>query len=189
MSQKDKWANFTKSFTNISDTERVSTDTYRDVITYYKDFNVDEIHVKHMYYGEKGRILEFILDSFGNLVTIAVWRLGKFGGKAYWDPDLVKIVNRPKRRRKTKIKAELKVKPITEGKKKGIASNKDKKTKRPSDPPAKEKKKKRPTAKPTVTPAKRCPDHPKYTGARTPRSGCQMCLAYYYSKHPEKTPA
>lgn len=30
--------------------------------------------------------------------------------------------------------------------------------------------------------SKGCPDHPKYTGRRIPRTGCVKCLAYYESK-------
>lgn len=180
--KKDKWDRFPKHFTNISDKEALSTETFNEVIECYREFNVDEIHVKHMYFGTKAKIQGFILDSLGNLKTIAVWRLGQAGGNAYWDPSLVKIVNRPKRKRKRKVKADLKVKKVVTKKKKTTAKNKEKVV----NPLIEANKQARKDLKVLLNNVSKCKEHSKYTGARSPRTDCKNCWKYYYFKHPEK---
>ena len=101
-SSNKRWANFPKHFDNINEKDAVNTDTYLSIISTYKEFNVNDIYVKHMYVNGKAKLTSFVIDSCGNLKTIFVWK--DPGGSAMWDPSLVKLINKPKKKRKRKIK-------------------------------------------------------------------------------------
>ena len=153
-----RWNKFSKHFSIIDEKDSVTTESFRNIIEIYKEYGVDKIYVRHMYISGKARLTSFVINTVGNLERVLVWR--DPGGQAWWDPELIKLINRPKKRRKRKVKPVVKPKV----KKQETVSVK-KKTKR------------------NVV---ACKKHNKYTAARSPRTDCKACWKFYYHKHPEK---
>jgi len=162
--EEARWDGFTKYFSSIDEKDAITTDTYMDVIRMYQEANREKIIVRHMYYNGKAKLKSFIIGFDGTLNTIGVWR--ETGGYGSWDPELVKLVDRPKRKRAPKVsKPKAKAKPKKKAPPKSTTGRIVKKKKNP------------PTS---------CKEHPNYGAIRSPRTDCKSCWKLYYNKHPEK---
>ena len=163
LSEVDKWKGFPKYFSVIDEKDSITTDNYLDVIRMYREAGREKIIVRHMHYSGKAKLKSFTIGFDGELKSLSIWR--DSGGFGAWDPALVKLVDRPKRKRAAKKKA--------------TAKKKAKAKAPPKSTPARiiKRKKKPPTS---------CKEHPNYGAIRSPRTDCKSCWKLYYNKHPEK---